>query len=918
MRLIRGHIRVILSVISLLLSVSAIAGERMEASEGFNIFSILNQDKKKKNETEQKSNEDRLPPKLESDPAVEKGSLPNGINYYLVTNASEVGLAEFALVSKTDCVLPNEEKLKHARKVMADLARFKGRSVRGFVADNSGYALPSEYISVRDNLSVDDNAVIWRFGSLPVSSNKGVVDSVLLMMFDIVEDFQAGDVPAGYSTSDNAIIIAGDIDKSSVLTKMTNLSLMIESISVPGGKKCVYEWKPQENVDCVVDTSSYARAATITLTYRSPRTPDKYLPTSQTEVSAYYTEVLGRILRRRIRREMYNEGVPLARVSTDYTSSLDQPGDEKFEIRLVVDPKDVEMACHIVGSVIYDIDNVGVPSSEFSQVRGEYFTQMYISSLEPVVTNDSYINNCIHSYLYGATISTPAQKWDYLAKGRAEGRTTAYFNKYAASLLSGTRNLSIRLRVPPTKVISSKRVMSIFTSALDPEDDVERRTYVENEDKLKPYDEKAPKVKVVTEREEAVSDGGIRWVFSNGMTVIYKRMETEGLFYYNMLIRGGFSSVKGLNAGEGAFINDMLDMYYVDGIKGGDFFHLLRANGIIMSSEVTVSDMCIRGVAVRPSLTMLINSLKAFSNKGTIDRESFEYYLKSERLRLVTERNEPAARGAAIDSLLSPAYRYYGGKTQSGLHEGVEALAETFFNNHFSHMNDGVLILIGDMNEDLMKKYLIKHIGAFPTNDINLQRTRLDYNTIGGRVTYVADGERPSIDVAMSSIFPYTAENFMTLKIAELALQDALNRELVGKGAAATVSSDFFSYPQERAVLVVSLESVDENVLPSDESSLGEIGLLLGIRRFLKEFKLSSDDLKIYKSILKNQFKERQDDPLYWIEMVRTRISDVKDINTNYEKKIDAVTVEGVERMVSVMDSGTKVEYILRRGGPSK
>ncbi|MCD8208934.1 MAG: hypothetical protein LUD72_13430, partial [Bacteroidales bacterium] len=877
MKMLRPYFYGILFAFALLLSVPATAGEGMAADNWTNILSKLKIDKKKKTEAEQKDNEERVPPVLASDPAVEKGVLPNGINYYVVTNASEIGLADFALVCKTDCVSSKGQKLERARTVMSNLARFKGRSVRGFVADNGGYALPSEYISVQKDLTVDENAVIWRFGALPVSTRKEVVDSVLLMMFDMVEAFQKSDVPAGYSTSDHAIIIAGDIDKSSLITKMTNISLMVEKISVPGGTRRVYEWKPQKDVECVVDTSSYARAATITLTYRSARTPDKYLPTSLTDVSVYYGEVLGRILKRRLGIEMFNENIPLADVTTSFTSSIDQPGDEKYEIRLTVAPEDVKTACHIAAEVIYNLTAFGVTSSEFAQLRNEYFTSMYVSSLNPVRTNASYIDECIHSYLYGSTISTPYVKWSHLAKGRAEGGNTTYFNKYVAALLNAD-NMAIRLRVPPQKAVSPEKLLDIFASANEYNPDRERKIYDASDVKLKTLEKDMQKVKVVIEREEAVSNGGTRWVFANGMTVVYKRMETEGLFYYNLLIRGGFSSVDGLHAGEGAFLEDMLDMYDVDGIHGNIFHHLLRANGIIMKREVTVSDMSIYGVAVRPSLDMLIKSLTEFSNGGTIDMDSFNYYLKSEQLRLRAEKESLAARGAVIDSLLSPTYRYYSGKTQSGLHEGVAPLAEGFFDNHFSRLNDGVLIIIGDMNEDLMKKYLMKHIRAFPTNELNSKRLRLDYNPIRDKVTYVADGEKPSIDVAMSSVFPFTAENYMALKIVELAIQDALNRDLVGRGAAAQVSTDFFSYPQERAIIVASLESVNEDVLPSDEDRLGEVGLLVEIRRLLKDFKLSADDLKMYKSILKNQFKEWQGDPWYWIEMVKTRVSDFKDL----------------------------------------
>ena len=40
-------------------------------------------------------------PVLTPDPAIKQGKLPNGLSYYVVTNASAKGHADFALVQKT-------------------------------------------------------------------------------------------------------------------------------------------------------------------------------------------------------------------------------------------------------------------------------------------------------------------------------------------------------------------------------------------------------------------------------------------------------------------------------------------------------------------------------------------------------------------------------------------------------------------------------------------------------------------------------------------------------------------------------------------------------------------------------------------------------------------------------------------------
>ena len=48
-------------------------------------------------------------PKMPADPAIVTGSLPNGLSYYVISNAAEKGMADFALIQKTDLSGPSEE-----------------------------------------------------------------------------------------------------------------------------------------------------------------------------------------------------------------------------------------------------------------------------------------------------------------------------------------------------------------------------------------------------------------------------------------------------------------------------------------------------------------------------------------------------------------------------------------------------------------------------------------------------------------------------------------------------------------------------------------------------------------------------------------------------------------------------------------
>ena len=46
--------------------------------------------------------------------------------------------------------------------------------------------------------------------------------------------------------------------------------------------------------------------------------------------------------------------------------------------------------------------------------------------------------------------------------------------------------------------------------------------------------------------------------------------------------------------------------------------------------------------------------------------------------------------------------------------------------------------------------------------------------------------------------------------------------------------------------------------------------------------------------------------------MIRRRYSEGKDLNTKYAEKIDAVTAEEVMEIIAALDSGSKVEYVVR------
>ena len=52
--------------------------------------------------------------------------------------------------------------------------------------------------------------------------------------------------------------------------------------------------------------------------------------------------------------------------------------------------------------------------------------------------------------------------------------------------------------------------------------------------------------------------------------------------------------------------------------------------------------------------------------------------------------------------------------------------------------------------------------------------------------------------------------------------------------------------------------------------------------------------------------------PDYWLRILTQRMTYGKDLHTDYQEKIDGVTAEKVRDIISSLDNGAKVEYIIR------
>jgi hypothetical protein len=245
------------------------------------------------------------------------------------------------------------------------------------------------------------------------------------------------------------------------------------------------------------------------------------------------------------------------------------------------------------------------------------------------------------------------------------------------------------------------------------------------------------------------------------------------------------------------------------------------------------------------------------------------------------------------------------------LSEALPAKAEALFSDVFSKVNDGVLVIIGDKEESLVRKQLREYMGRFSTGKRVPARTSVSYQPISGAMTHVSAGHRNAVYLAMSVPMPLTIENYAVSEVAGMILSKRLESALVGSGMYAKVYHDTRIAPDERFNMMIVLEEVPGVSKEGTEQQARRI-----VREVLDDKGLSEitdAQVNTCKEWLKHNRSVRVKSPDYWVNALLLRHLEGKDFTTGYDKKLDGVSTDHVRALLSSVNDSGKVEYIKRK-----
>ena len=378
-------------------------------------------------------------------------------------------------------------------------------------------------------------------------------------------------------------------------------------------------------------------------------------------------------------------------------------------------------------------------------------------------------------------------------------------------------------------------------------------------------------------------------------------MPTSGVLYYTFALSGGYGDIKDLAKGEGAYMSDYLGFCNISGMKARDFANVLTLSGITMRTQANLSNVMISGEVRDGNAALLMKALLAIANERTPDIDALAYHIECERLRLLYA---PSDLKGMADSLMCPDYRYSAYKSIGDFPKAADlaAKAEPMFERMASKMNDGVLVLVGDMYESDLRKAILPYVGGFRTREAASRKTVVNYQPLSGSMTYSTDGDQDAVVMNISTRMPMTAENYVAAEVASMVLKHIAEEAAKPYGVNLRMDYARRIYPEDRFSVVMTA---------AHGEGLTQQEVLSVLRRAVAEASASEIDasyVSACKEYLKHKHAVQMKEPAYWLHAVAMRYLDGKDYTTGYASKIDAVSVEDIRKIFRLLEKGTSIE----------
>ena len=908
----------------------------------------------------------QMPP-IPTDPNVRIGKLANGLTYYIRHNELPKDRADFYIAQKVGSILEEENQrgLAHFLEHMCfnGTTNFPGKGIINW--------LESIGVKFGQNLnaytSIDET--VYNINNVPVIRD-GIVDSCLLILHDwandltlaekeidnergvIHEEWRTGQgammrmyeqalpkafegskygnrLPIGtievidnfpyqalrdyyeawYRPDQQGIVVVGDIDVDKVEAKIKEMFSPIEMPANAPERK--YEQVPDNKEPIITIAKDKEQPSTmIYIWHKQPATPNEAKGNLGYMVQGYMYYMISDMMHARLEELRQGANPPFIHAAAGNNDFLLAKTTEAFVGMAMSKDDGIPTALSALVREIERARRFGFTASEYSRAKADYLRSLESAYNErDKMKNNQYVQEYVRHFIDNEPI--PGIETEYaLMNQLAPNIPVEAINSILPQLIKD-ENIVINIFGPDKEGMVYPTEAEIL--------DILKKTKAEEitayVDKVsdEPLMKETPKAGKIV-KTEAGPFGSTALTLSNGVRVVIKNTDFKADEIRMTAFSPGGTSIFG--TGEALQVQ-MLNS--VSGLGGLGNFSKLDLEKVLAGKKVSVN-ASVNGLTERiggscspKDLETLMQLVYLSFTAPRMDDAAFESFKQRTKASLANQEANPMI--ALTDTLQKEMYGNHPMATRVKA-EMIDQIDYTrimeMYKDRFKEAGDFTFLFVGNINLEEAKPLIETYLGGLPTinRKENFKDIKMDIQKGAHKNVFEKQMETPKATVisVISGKCKFTPKNNLLMSM----LSQTMNmvyietiREKEGASYGVSAFGQMNCYPKPEAIFQIYFDTD-----PAKREKMEQI-VMSELQKVANEGPNPEHLAKVKEYMLK-QYTESIKENGYWLNQLHEYYFSNIDMNTNYEKLVNEITVKDVKNFTkALLDQGNIIEVTM-------
>jgi len=908
----------------------------------------------------------QMPP-ISTDPNVRIGKLENGLTYYIRHNELPEDRADFYIAQKVGSILEEENQrgLAHFLEHMCfnGTTNFPGKGIINWL----------ETIGVRfgENLnaytSIDET--VYNINNVPVIRD-GIVDSCLLILHDwandltlaeaeidnergvIHEEWRTGQgammrmyeqalpkafegskyghrLPIGtievidnfpyqalrdyyetwYRPDQQGIVVVGDIDVDKVEAKIKELFSPIQMPANAPERK--YEQVPDNKEPIITIAKDKEQPSTIIyIWHKHPATPNEAKGNIGYLVQNYMFSMISSMMHARLEELRQSANPPFIQAASGDSDFLLAKTTEAFVGMAVSKDDGIPTALSTLVREIERARKFGFTASEYARAKADYLLMLESAYKErDKMKNNQYVQEYIRHFIDNEPI--PGIETEYaLMNQLAPNIPVEAINSILPQLIKD-ENIVINIFGPDKEGMVYPTEAEIL-DILNKTKAEEITAYV---DKVsdEPLMKEAPKAGKIVKTEEGPF-GSTALTLSNGVRVVLKTTDFKADEIRMRAFSPGGTSVFGTKeALQLKMLNSVAGLGGLGNFSNVDLEKVLAGKKATIGATVSGLSEGLNGSCSPKDLETLLQLTYLSFTAPRMDEEAFESFKQRTKASLANQEANPMT--ALTDTLQMEMYGDHplAGRVKAEMIDQLDynRIME-MYKDRFKEAGDFTFLFVGNINLEEAKPLIETYLGGLPTinRKENYQDIQLNIRKGTHKNLFEKQMETPKATVLniISGNCEYNLKNDLLMTMLSQTMSMVYLETVREKEGASYGVSAFGQL--SRGIKDEALFQIYFDTDPAKREKMEQI-VMSELQKVAQEGPRPEHLAKVKEFLLKKYIEDAKENS-YWLGQLNNYYWYKTDMNTNYEKLVNDLTVEDVKNFTkALLDQGNIIEITM-------